>query len=760
MKQIYTFVFALISTFLSAQTTGNLYYLSSTTGAACYEIEYFNNKIYAGAGNTLMVYTIAGNGTPDSITFEYRFGSNIADIKFRGNYMYVAANHAGLSVWNVSGAVPVFVDEFQPANLDEGAYDIAFKGSDSIYVAYKSKLALFTFNAGNLNFVNTFVPQVAGTYVMGCEVKNNILAYVTGAFENTAAGNSRTGVHISDANNPATQYSFYQQNLGDPHDVIFGQNTDLLHVMGGTESWVNGSPWGYYYALNISNPALPSLVFRDSLPNNFFFSIAQPMNGEIRNDTVFIATEGGWDQANSLPLYGHVYVYDGTNNNVSFVNEVVGGLWHFDVALNGDRMYVASEWYGIKTVDISNVLNETDMGNTLTGGWNLSSDVYGNRMVVGNEGYGFKYYDFTNPIQPTYLRSKLDTGFCMGVSFSQDGSHIFGWYYTDDDFRIHDTSVNFNVTASLPLTTLADYHDPCVYSNYALVHQQMTTVNNLVVVDAANYSNPVVDTTISLGGLFRDYCVDENGFVFIATAGTLRVVDINNNYAEVATTNAPAFQQFLCVTTYNDTVYAYMTLTGHGIRKYYFNGSSLTYLSGNTALTMQDPKFIAVDSFGLYADFQEEGLYAHNKNTMAQEGYYRHGMEYYRPANWGQQQLFCKDGYIFVVEYLGQTSVLTMNATLTGNFTPVNSSVSTEVAAFPNPIASGDVLTIVDPQPGSGKVLEVYDAQGKLVKSQATNTATYIQLETDGLNSGIYFFTISGNATFYQGKFIVGQIVH
>ncbi len=61
----------------------------------------------------------------------------------------------------------------------------------------------------------------------------------------------------------------------------------------------------------------------------------------------------------------------------------------------------------------------------------------------------------------------------------------------------------------------------------------------------------------------------------------------------------------------------------------------------------------------MYASYQEDGLYAYNKNTFAEEGHYRNGMEFYRPDNWGQQQLFCEDGYIFNVEYQGQTTWLT-----------------------------------------------------------------------------------------------------
>ncbi len=763
MKYVYLFAFLFFPAAIFAQTTGNLYYLTSTTGAACYEIEYHNNHVYAGAGNTLMVYNLNTSGTPDSIVYQERLPSTIVDIRFRGNIMIIAVNHAGLYTYDVSSGLPDFVDNYVPSANDEAAYDIAFKGSDTVFVAYKSKMARFTIDAnGFITFVDVFAQQVAGTYVMGCDVKNNLLAYVTSAFDATVAGNSRTGVHLCSAITPTTQYSFHQQDTCDPHDVIFGQNTNLLHVMGGTDSWATTNAIGIYYALNVSNPSAPTLAYHDILPYNFFFNIAQPMNGEIRNDTLFIATEGAWDTAQSIQLNGHVYVYDCTSNNVTYVNELYAGLWHFDLALNGNRMYVASEWYGIKTVDITNVMSEVDLGNTLTGGWNMSSDVYGNRLAVANEGYGFKYFDFSNPLNPQYLRSKNDTGFCQGISFSKDGSQLYGWYYTDDDFRIHDTTPGFPVVGSLPMTGLADYHDPYVYNDFAIAEQVipgLPPTHYFTVVDASNPSNPVEDTTILVGNAFiyRDICVSDS-FLFAVTTGQIKVYNLENNYSMVTSINSPAFQTFECMAIRNDTVYVYVAgANPNGIRKYFFNGATLTYLNGNTALTgAGKPKFLAIDSFALYASYQEDGLYAYNMNTLAEEGHYRNSMEYYRPDNWGQQQLFCKDGYIFDVEYQGQTSILTMNSTLT---TVPSMSAQSEIGSltpFPNPVKSGSVLTISNPLWSTQGVCEVYNAQGQLVSQQNLCGKPEVKIGTEGLTSGVYFVTIT-NGVFdtYTGKFIV-----
>jgi hypothetical protein len=381
--------------------------------------------------------------------------------------------------------------------------------------------------------------------------------------------------------------------------------------------------------------------------------------------------------------------------------------------------------------------------------------------VVGNEGYGFKFYDVTNPLNPSYLRSKNDTGFCLGVNFSGDGSHIFGWYYTDDDFRVMDTSSNFNVTGSIALSTLADYYDPYAYGNLAMAEQvpALTLNHNFYAIDASNYGNPVVDTSWTMGGiLYRDMHVTPNGYLYVATTGNIKVYNLNNNYQLVTTITPPAFQSFECLTVYNDTLYTYVGgLAGtFGIRKYVFNGTTLTYLSGNTPLAPGKPKFLAADVYGLYASYQEDGLYAFDKMSMAEIGHYRNSMEYYRPNNWGQQQLFCKDGYVFDVEYQGQTSILTMNSTLTTAppvFIPEESGL---LNLYPNPVQRGQEITIENPLWSTQGMCEIYNAQGQIVSVQNLHGQSAIVITTSTLESGIYFVSVS-NGIFdtFTGKFIV-----
>jgi hypothetical protein len=120
-------IFLLLFHLLSAQT--NLQYISSTTGAACYSVAFNNGFLYAGAGNTLIAYNTSTGNPPYQQLSEHRLGSNITLIKIKGNKLFVSANHAGISMWDISiPSAPSFIDDYLPDSLNEAVYDMAFKG--------------------------------------------------------------------------------------------------------------------------------------------------------------------------------------------------------------------------------------------------------------------------------------------------------------------------------------------------------------------------------------------------------------------------------------------------------------------------------------------------------------------------------------------------------------------------------------------------------------------------------------------------------
>jgi hypothetical protein len=715
---------------LNAQS--NLQYISSTTGAACYSVAYYNGYLYAGAGNTLATYDVSIGNPPFQQLSEHRLGSNITTIKVKGNKLFVSANHAGISMWDISApGNPALMDNYLPDSLDEAAYDFAFKG-DSIFVTYKTKMAIFHDDGNTISLLYKFAWQTNGTLTRGCDVKGNYLAFTT-----AYGPNSETGVHIYDIPS-LNQLSFYQQNYCDPEDVLFGQNTNLLNVLGGTESWFNADPRGVFYSLNISNPLLPSLNYLDTLPGITNFAIAQPIRGQIINDTIYMATNGSYDPQNPIPLMGNVYVYDcSITGNVHFITGLKAGLWHFDIALNNHKMYVASEWYGVKTVDISNLFNEADLGNTLTGGWNTSGDKYGNKLVVANEGYGFKLFDITDVHTPVLLDTNQYGGFCYGSQFSKNGDYIFGFYYTGDEFRIYNTS-NLNLASSLDVNTgafsITDWTDAQVWQDYAVAIEGSGLGKEIFIADVSNPFVPTIDTEFT-AAFTNDIFVNSNGKLFLANVNSIQVYDIPSK-SNAATLNAFG-QNFTSVAFYNDTFYAFVVQgTQQYIKKYFYNGSNQLNPVNSTLVSYPAPKLMAADAFGLYLDFQEEGLFAFDKNSLSQTGYYRHGMEFYRPDQFGQKMMVCKDSLIIISEYFGQTTLLT---NCDNYFTSVTENISqhkNELIIYPNPGRKFNIQCSMFNVENKIEFL-IYDAEGKFYKKIFLKNA-HEQIDASHWGKGIY----------------------
>ncbi len=729
----------------------NFQYISATKGAACYEVQYFSGHLYAGNGNTLAVYDVSSGLPPYPKTYEYRFSSNIDDIVINNNKLFVAANHAGLSMWNLSNpAMPQYLDRYLPDSLDEAAYNLAFYG-DSIFVAYKTKMALFKDNGNTLTLLNRFAYQTGNTKIRGCEVKDSVLAF-TCAY----GPDSVTGVHLYNART-LTPFSFYEQVYCDPENVIFGKNNNLLHVLGGTQSLASLGldPKGLFYSLDISDPSNPIEVYRDTLPGIIFYAVAMPMNGENINDTLYIATQSAVDMnyLNGDSLTGQVYIYDCTNqSNIHRINSEYAGLWHFDLAIHNHDMFVASEWYGVKTIDITDIFNEADKGNTMTGGWNCGSDKFGNKLVVANEGFGFKVFDITDLQNPVMINYRSDTGFCYNVDFSKNGNYIFGYYYTGDDFRVFDATTMAQVGA-LPISAFqADYRRTTVWHDKAVSIQLVGLNKNLLVIDVTNPLIQVIDTTIAMNNI-KDFCIDKNGKLFVSTVDSLTVLDLSNNMGRMVSVYPGGLQDYNAIAEYKDTIYVYLSGLSAGVLKFVYNGTNVLTQISNTPIPILNPKFMAVDSFGLYLNYVEEGLFAFNKTTIAQTGYYRHGMEFIFPNQWGIQDVFSKDNLIFLVEYFGQTTILSNDDSLV--LLSVKSKMKDENSPYiiyPNPTTGA--FKIQRHQKIEDEMLvEIYNVAGEIVLMRKV-FGNEIVIGDSELRAEVYLVKITTSKETYLTKLL------
>jgi hypothetical protein len=720
-KIIFILTLFLAFNFLYAQNT--LRYLSSTTGAACQSIKYYNDYVLTGTGSTLRSYYVGNGATvPFDSVFEYRYTSEIIRMTINDHYLYVAANYDGMTKWDISNpALPVKVFDILPDSTDMAAQGIAIKG-DTIFVAQQTKVTAYKDYGTTYSKITNFgYAPLAGT-ISGIAVKENLLAYTVWQF------GGQNGVYLYDAND-FSFISFTQQSGFLTENVIWGKNNNLLHVMGGTNT-TNG----HFYTLDVSDPYSPQMIFTDTvLGFPYGAAMALPYNAENINDTIYVANWGGLKPGNLSNCF--IRVYDATNpSDVHLLTYINAGLWHFDLTVHYPKLYVASEWYGIKTIDISDIMNPVDEGNTLTGGWNISADAWGNYMTVADEGYGFKLYDISNPYNPSVVQIKNDPGFCMHANFSDDGQYIYSANMTTQPLRVYERST----------LTQTGFIAQAVNNGRFIVHQNRIFSeldDKILIIDVSDPYNPFIDSTVNM--VYNDMAHSGN-LLYITTNDSIFVYDINGtNFIRIVSLAMTINQDAQMLAAYNNKIYTY--ITNKGLTQYTLEYNNPSYsLTEDFSVLLPNgaPSYIAADTLGIYLAYRQKGLYAINRQTFVQTGYYRGGLDYRHYADiYGVRDLFCKDNKIFFVEYFAQTTILT-NDTL---FTSINATFieKNNVLLYPNP--SNDKVFIVLPNEALNKkiTVELYDISGKQIYTSSSEAEKNIfEFSCAGLNKGIYIVQI------------------
>ncbi len=734
MRAAIVFILLLTAT-LRTPAQDSLRFLSGTTGAACYALKNYGNYLVTGTGATLRIYDKTP-GIPYDTIWEYRYRSTINDLVIRNQYLYVAANYDGLTKWDLTNPAnpqPVFQLGVASMPGDAPVLDVSLAG-DTIYLARYSHMSAYRDLGSAYNFIADFGAVTGFGKLWGADVKNGIIAYtVSDPF-------SQNGVYLYDAAT-LTQLGHYPQTFCWPENVIWGQDNDLLHVLGGTNS-VNG----HFYTLDVGNPANPQMIFSDTVNGApFGFAVAGPLNAEIRNDTIYVATNAGLRPGGPLDTT-FIHVYDATNpGNVHLAAYHPAGLWHFDVTLDWPYYHVASEWYGILTVDISDFHQPAVMGRTLTGGWSLSSHRHGSRLAVGNEGYGLKLYDISDPTAPVLQAVDQSRGFCMRVRFSDSGDYLYASYLSVQGFRVFDAQTLMPVDS---IATLMGVGLMETWQDRVYLHND----NNLLrIIDV---SNPAAVSIQATEGLQLNDMVAAGGRLYVTSDDSIRVFDISGGaFSLQAFVALPANEDAGALAVYGTEVFVYVANKGLVRYDLVFLNPGYALVEQNTyPLAAGEPAHMAADTFGLYVAYRVKGLHYHDRQTMVQKDFYRGELDLKGYANqWGVQDVYCDFPFIFLSEYFSQTTILTVHDTLP---TGIASPQSFSAGAWPNPFVES--VNIRLPAGWRGPVrATLYDAGGRTVNAWSSGGGKVIRIPRGTLGHGLYFYRLHtpGRADVY-GKVI------
>ena len=676
---------------LKMNAQGALNYLTSTEGGCAYEVHLHADHLYVGAATTLKIYDLTGpNHEPGTLHFQQRFLSNIDYIEVKDDFLYLCVNHDGLYKFDLSSGptTPVLVDHFVPSGIDESIYDISFYG-DSIFAASKTKLNLLLNAPGSISYISTVVSYTGNSRIRGLDIKDSLLAY-TVAYSPLAI---EDGVYLLNLND-LSQLDFYHDTWGFPMEVYFGQSNELLHVMGGKHK----NPFvfdGRYYVLDYSTPTSMSFEYEDTILGIVLLgSVAMPMSAKIINDTIYVSTQGGredgWEVSDGTPGTNNVYVYDATNpSGVTFLGDIYAGLYHFDTDIDETTriMYVASEWYGVLTMDVNDIYAEVDLGKTLTGGWCSGSGYANNRLVEASEGYGVRLFDLTDKENPILLAEDTAVGFCRAISISDSAEYVYGWFLTKAGLRVYDgnTLALLGSTMVSPLLKTEFGRSRFRNDKVAVISDDKT----IVVGDVSSPTAPVITHYRSKPNL-NDLLFHPNGELFALANDSIIVFD-PATMTILGSISADLFQSFKAFTLSNDTLWVFHKGMGEGIARFIYNP-----ISHALTLDVSSPYVMDVSSAGavhmthddtlLYISSALDSLKAIRKAIPYEEvGVYNHGADFISDNLWGVKDLYFKDGYLFLNEYFGQTSIFGASSLMTEIEEPTLIQPVNELTVYPNP---------------------------------------------------------------------------
>ncbi len=723
--------------------------LSSISGAAAYAIAYHDGYLYSGEGNTLSIYD-AGPGTapPYARLYRRRFLSFIDDILIDKNLLYLCANTDGLYVFDIADpAQPQLTASWKPASWNAAVYDVALSG-DTVFVANKTRITVLRRNGQSFDRITDIsVLTNPNSRVRGCSVKDTLLAFTVATL--SLFPSALDGVYLYDART-LQKLSFHGETFGDAEDVVFGQKTPLLHVLGGGQFTSSlpfplGDPRGHYYVLDISDPAAPVDVFHDTIPGISGLGDSEVLDAAMRNDTMYLATRTGDDQV--FPLDGNVFVYDATDpDSIAFLTDISVGLLHFDVTLQGPLMHVSSEWYGIRTIDLHNLFAPVDLGDTRTGGWCAGTDIYGHWMVQANEGYGTQLFDISDKHHPQLIgyHDNVDAGFNYNARFSADGKYIYCCYtegLTLDEFRVLETATMEQIGT---LNFFTGYEDCYVYGNRFVSYTgRVVGQNYITMVDVSQPTSPQLLDTKSMQ--IGDMRPDHNGRLWVCRTDSLLVYEIADAFVLTDAISADG-DPFRCVAIDGDTVSIYRD---SGLWFYTYDNGIRAMNSVGT-FPHGAPEHLAMDSKVVYAGYTSYGLSAFDRNTGIQLDTFRTGLDFIFPEYWPLENLQVIDSLIVLTEYFGQTTLLTFGDTTTGVF-DLPATHSGNILITPNPAT--DLIHIMNPDHEPFD-LQVYDLSGHQIdQKQCLQEATVLSVNWP---AGVYLLALSRNGTLFQSeKFIV-----
>lgn len=350
--------------------------------------------------------------------------------------------------------------------------------------------------------------------------------------------------------------------------------------------------------------------------------------------------------------------YSAAPENMRPVSTFTAGPENHDIVFLHDKAHVATGPGGIYTFERHDVppadcARPTDFGRTPTGGGNMGSDVFENLLLTAQGAAGMTVSDISN--RKAYpVRSYNRPGICTNARFTSDGSHIVGFfrYAEGDSIRLLDAR-NMREVASVPGPF---WHDRVVMWQDRIFAARKGD-SGYDIIDVRKPRTPKKERTVLVN--LHDLSIDNQGHLIVTTNHRVRILDVNDGKFSEMLSMSKWGEGFAAAAGWNGEIFVYARK--RGLIRYKLHKSGDHWLLKEKHVLKpphREPDHLAVDAHGVYAAYNDHGLYVLDRANLTTAGYYRTGMEYLGRPEWGIRDLFCRQDRLFLVEFHGQTTVL------------------------------------------------------------------------------------------------------
>lgn len=622
---------------------------STSRGGGVHRVLAQGDFIFAAEGSSLVVYDTR---TPSyQRVFEKRFGSPVTDMLLRRGHLYVTSNHDGLSKWDLSIPIkPLLVGEYRPEDFTHAFQSVAFSG-DTLFVAASGAVVMLKELTGigaSFSRLGEFAVQPSGKGRVACGVPlgKNYIAAIVGREKGIGQG-----IHAYRIS-PEMRLNFHQYESGETEALMAVPGTQRIIAFGGKSAFGRSLVMG----VDFRDPGHPEQFWVDSVGGAGGTAAVQA--GLLQGDTLLVPYGGS--RENGCPGAGGVVLYSlRTPGQLRCIGQIPLPQVPLHIALSGKRLHVAMGDHGIVSYDLGrwrpgNCDFPSEVGRSqASGGYCHGADAFRDQLLTASGEAGAILHMIQDK-KMLATRSIERVGNVRQARFLGDGTYAALWVASTRA----DSVVIVQLSDGKPVAKLdgpLGHHIVMGWRDRFVCGRDDRSGFDLL--DLRNPLKPRREQSVLVN--FNDLYLDAEGKLVVSTEHNVRVFDMaGGGLAEVAT-YAKWGEGFGAVAAEADVVYA--SSLKRGLIRFRLvkdaRGSSLKE-ELVWKLPHKQPQRIAVDASGLYVAYNDYGVYAIDKSRLATTGYYRTGLEYRGDPDRGLQDISCREGKIYIVEYYGQVTIL------------------------------------------------------------------------------------------------------